>query len=126
MDNCYSENYLCDRCDKEFNKISKFLSHSIYEHGIPEDEISYDCANCYQSFSMLSNFHQHIVKKSSETSEIESECAEIVFIEEVAKKSDDSDIKYDFDNETNKEEVEQGDENIAFIVTFIFIAVMIT
>ena len=65
MDNCYSENYLCDRCDKEFKKISKFLSHSIHEHGITDDEISYDCANCYQSFSILSNFQQHIVKKSS-------------------------------------------------------------
>ena len=78
MDNCYNENYLCDRCDKEFNKISKFLSHSIHEHGITEDEISYDCANCYQSFSILSNFQQHIVKKTS-TMTFEIKPSEIQF-----------------------------------------------
>ena len=52
---CYSENYLCDICDGEFTDISKLVSHSINKHGIPKDEISYDCANCYQSFSILSN-----------------------------------------------------------------------
>ena len=112
INNCYSENYLCDICDCEFTNFSKFLSHSIHEHGIPEDEISYDCANCYQSFTLLTNFQEHIVKKSWKTSEIQSEkCAEIVFIKEVFKKSDDSDIEYEFDNETNKEEFESDDEN---------------
>ena len=93
--NCYIEKYLCDICDSDFTKMSKFLSHSIHKHGIPEDEISYDCANCYQSFTILSNFQQHIVEKNLKTSEIKSENAEIIFINEKSKISDDSDIELD-------------------------------
>ena len=69
---CYSENYLCDICDGEFTDISKLVSHSINKHGIPKDEISYDCANCYQSFSLSSKFQQHIAKKDNTNFEIES------------------------------------------------------
>ena len=95
--NCYNENYLCDICDREFTNFSKFLSHSSQKHGIPEDEISYDCANCYQSFTMLTNFQQHIVKKGSNIYKITDE---ILFIKDFTTKCDDSDsTNNEFDNE---------------------------
>ena len=75
--NCYSENYLCDMCDSEFMESFKLVSHSINKHEIPEDQISYDCANCYQSFSILSKFKQHIAKKDNSDLENESNKGEI-------------------------------------------------
>ena len=87
MEYCYNENYFCDICDCDFTKNSEYLVHSIQKHGITEDEISYDCANCFQSFTLLSNFQQHIVKNNErlKTTKIQLDNAEIEFTKEKPK-----------------------------------------
>ena len=109
MEYCYNENYFCDICDCDFTKNSEYLVHSIHKHGITEDEISYDCANCFQSFTLLSNFQQHIVKNNErlKTTKIQLDNAEIVFTKEKAKKSDDSDIEYDLYNEDESKDADK-------------------
>ena len=58
---CKNTRYLCDNCDKIFNSISQFTIHHIHKHGHEKDEISLDCANCYQSFTDQFHFEKHLV-----------------------------------------------------------------
>ena len=59
-ENCISEKYLCDTCDKIFNESDNFLTHSVNEHGFKAEEISYDCGSCYKSFAKIALFRKHI------------------------------------------------------------------
>ena len=60
-DNCSIEQYLCESCDKVFHEFEKLLlHHRQFHHADQEEEISYDCANCYQSFPKHSLFLEHI------------------------------------------------------------------
>ena len=46
---CTLEEYLCDSCDIVFRDSKNFLIHFLQNH--QQEEISYDCANCFRSFS---------------------------------------------------------------------------
>ena len=59
-ENCISEDYLCDTCDKIFNESDHFLTHSVKEHGFQAEELGYDCGNCFKSFAKISLFRKHL------------------------------------------------------------------
>ena len=57
---CSNEQYLCDDCDKVFDESSKLFAHHIQYHEHRNEQISYDCANCYRSFPKHFLFMKHI------------------------------------------------------------------
>ena len=67
---CDRTQYLCDICDQVFFEIVNFTIHHIHEHGHQKDQISYDCANCYQSFTDQFHFEKHVVSSSFQLDEI--------------------------------------------------------
>ena len=64
---CDRTQYLCDICDQVFFEIVNFTIHHIHEHGQQKDQISYDCANCYQSFTDQFHFEKHFWTISSQS-----------------------------------------------------------
>ena len=59
-EDCTSEEYLCDSCDIIFNDCEKFVTHFAQHYDQKQDEITYDCAKCYKSFSQKSLFLKHL------------------------------------------------------------------
>ena len=57
---CDSAQYLCDICDIIFRDANKILKHSIHDHGLTKNEVTFDCAICFQSFTEKFSFAQHI------------------------------------------------------------------
>ena len=57
---CTAEEYLCDTCDIIFSESNKYLSHYLQYHGQKVDEMTYDCAKCYKSFSQHQLFMEHV------------------------------------------------------------------
>ena len=57
---CTVEQYLCDTCDIIFSESNKYLSHYLQYHGQKVDEMTYDCAKCYKSFSQHQLFMEHV------------------------------------------------------------------
>ena len=57
---CDSAQYLCDICDTIFRDANKILKHSIHDHGLTKNEVTFDCAICFQSFTEKFSFAQHI------------------------------------------------------------------
>ena len=55
---CTLEEYLCDSCDIVFRDSKTFLIHFLQNH--QQEEISYDCANCYESFPQHTLFLKHV------------------------------------------------------------------
>ena len=55
---CTLEEYLCDSCDIVFHDPKNFLIHFLQNH--QQEEISYDCANCYESFPQHTLFLKHV------------------------------------------------------------------
>ena len=59
---CDSAQYLCDICDIIFRDANKILKHNIHDHGLTKNEVTFDCAICFQSFTEKFSFAQHIQK----------------------------------------------------------------
>ena len=57
---CTIEEYLCDTCDITFKESNEYLSHFLQYHGQILDEITYDCAKCYKSFTQHQLFMEHV------------------------------------------------------------------
>ena len=62
MTSCDSAQYLCDICDIIFRDANKILKHNIHDHGLTKNEVTFDCAICFQSFTEKFSFAQHIQK----------------------------------------------------------------
>ena len=60
IEKCTIEKYICDDCDIVFYKSEKFVSHYQKYHDSKEEEITYDCANCFKSFQQHSLFVTHL------------------------------------------------------------------
>ena len=55
---CMLEEYLCESCDIVFHDSKYFLIHFLRNH--QHEEISYDCASCYESFPQHTLFLKHV------------------------------------------------------------------
>ena len=62
---CDTEMYLCDICNNVFKDVYQLINHNVLEHGLQENKITYDCANCYRSFKERLLFKEHLSQKES-------------------------------------------------------------
>ena len=64
---CESEMYLCDICDNVFTEVHLLINHNTLVHGLEEDDnLTYDCANCFSSFKDKSLFDLHLIRRQKE------------------------------------------------------------
>ena len=56
IEQCSIEEYICDGCDIVFYEPDKLLLHYLEHHDLKDEEITFDCANCYKSFQEHSLF----------------------------------------------------------------------
>ena len=66
---CSITEYICDTCEIIFCEHDKFKNHIIIDHGRNEDQINYDCANCFRSFSQHLLFTKHLIPNSMKVKE---------------------------------------------------------
>ena len=60
IEQCSIEEYICDGCDIVFYESDKLLLHYLEHHDLKDEEITFDCANCYKSFQEHSLFKTHL------------------------------------------------------------------
>ena len=61
---CTKKEYICDNCDLIYDDDDSFESHMLGVHNFQKNEITYDCSNCYESFSEKVDYEKHLIKKT--------------------------------------------------------------
>ena len=59
---CTKKEYICDNCDLIYDDDDSFESHMLGVHNFQKNEITYDCSNCYESFSEKVDYEKHLKK----------------------------------------------------------------
>ena len=60
IEQCSIKEYICDGCDIVFCESDKLLLHYLQHHDLKDEEITFDCANCYKSFPEQLLFAKHL------------------------------------------------------------------
>ena len=56
-------NYVCEKCNKEFNKKSNYIKHINRKNPCNKEELTYKCNKCNKEFDKKINYTNHINKK---------------------------------------------------------------
>ena len=89
---CDSAQYLCDICDTIFRDANKILKHSIHDHGLTKNEVTFDCAICFQSFTEKFSFAEHIQRTEQKEKYYALEQKIEIIKEKLENKNDDQRI----------------------------------